>query len=63
MSIYAQKSRLSIWIWDDPRLPLQAIKRKWIAGELLDPDWMELVRHNRDHNPVIRIREECRALL
>lgn len=63
MSICEQKSPLLIWEWDDPRLPLQIIKAKWVKGAPMEPHWIEMVRHNRDHNPDIRIREECRALL
>lgn len=63
MSICEQKSHLSIWAWDDPHLPLQSIKAKWVSGELMPADWIEAVRHNREHNPDIRIQEECRVLM
>ncbi|MBI4621646.1 MAG: hypothetical protein HY736_00300 [Verrucomicrobia bacterium] len=63
MSICEQRSLPSIWTWDDPRFPLERLKARWIDGSALDADAVAAVRYNRDHNPDIRIREECRVLL
>lgn len=63
MSTFEPKSLPSIWTWDDPRLPIQGLKTRWVEGQGLSADEIKALRENRDHNPDIRIREECRSLL
>ncbi len=63
MSISDKNLSESIWEWNDPRLPLARIRRAWLSGESLSEEQLAVVVHNREHNPDIRIREECRALL